>query len=353
MKASRKVSDHPIIALTGPEGGFPNRAIEGSPIWHPLRKRFEMTFSGLNAGRSGPPFWRVYGAHSPDGVSWTLAKGGSPLIPTSEGEWDFREQGRSCQYFEDGVTWLLYNGSDDMPNAYVPGTLRIGLASSTDGICWQKHGVVLQGTVPRHTRYSCWVTRQGNTYVMLYNDNRFEFHISRATAPALQGPWTPDSRNPVITGEGTPWANKAEDCSVVCRDGEYLIFVDDLGYSQGTPYGIPLYRTRDIIEGPIEFVELFIPQPDTRGRFRGTAARSARPARAWLPTGRCCCYTAAHKTGTAPASGPCSSTPERSMGGTMDAGVHCMGNGRLTVYARGPEIYSVSALPAARARQSA
>jgi len=286
MKASLKVCDHPIITLTGPEGGFPNRAIEGSPTWHPARKRFEMTFSGLNAGRSGPPFWRVYGAHSPDGVSWTLAKGGAPLIPTSDGEWDCREQGRSCQYVEDGVTWLFYNGSDDMPNAYVPGTLRIGLASSSDGIAWKKHGVVLRGTAPRHTRYSCWVTRQGKTYVMLYNDNRFEFHISRATDPSLQGPWTPDPGNPIITGEGTPWADKAEDCSVVCRDGEYLIFVDDLCYSQGTPYGIPVYRTLDIIEGPIEFAELFIPQPDTRGRFRWDSGSIGTPGACLAPDGR-------------------------------------------------------------------
>jgi hypothetical protein len=286
MTNSRKVSDHPIIGLTGVDGGFPNRAIEGCPTWHPRRKRFEMTFSGLNAGPSGPPYWRVYGAHSPDGVSWTLSKGGAPLVPTSGGEWDSREQGRSCQYVEDGVTWLFYNGSDDMPDAYHPGTLKIGLASSTDGISWTKHGVVLQGVVPRHTRYSCWVTRQGSTYVMLYNDNRFEFNISRATAPSLRGPWTPDPGNPIITGEGTPWVDKAEDCSVVCRNGDYLIFVDDLCYSQGTPYGIPLYRTRDILEGPIEFVELFIPRPDSRGLFRWDSGSIGTPGACLAPDGR-------------------------------------------------------------------
>jgi hypothetical protein len=286
MTNSRKVFEHPIIGLTGLDGGFPSRAIEGSPIWHPTRNRFEMTFSGLNGSRTAPPFWGVYGAHSPDGTRWTLTNGGVRLLTTSEGEWDSHEQGRSCQYYEDGVTWLFYNGSDDQATGYVPGTLRIGLASSTDGIHWRKHGVMLQGVAPRHTRYSCWVTRQGNTCVMLYNDNRFEFNISRATAPALTGPWTPDPRNPVITGKGTPWVDKVEDCSVVCRDGEYLIFVDDLCYSQGTPYGIPLYRTRNILEGPIEFDELFIPQPDSRGRFRWDSGSIGTPGACLAPDGR-------------------------------------------------------------------
>lgn len=285
MSTSRKVSDHPIIGLTGLDGGFPNRAIEGAPIWHPERKRFEMTFSGLNSGRATAPYWGVFGACSSDGTHWTLMNAGARLLATSDGEWDSREQGRSCPYYEDGVTWLFYNGSDDQATGYVPGTLRIGLASTTDGIAWKKHGVKLQGVAPRHTRYSCWVTRQGNTYVMLYNDNRFEFNISRATAPSLQGPWTPDPRNPVITGEGTPWVNKVEDCSVVCRAGEYLIFVDDLCYSQGTPYGIPLYRTRDILEGPIELGELFIPQPDSRGRFRWDSGSIGTPGACLAPDG--------------------------------------------------------------------
>jgi hypothetical protein len=283
---SRKVGDHPVVGLTGPEGGFPNRAIEGCPAWNPRRDRFEMTFSGLDTLRGRPPFWRVYGAHSIDGRSWTLAKGGEPLVATSPGEWDCVEQGRSCQYLEDGVTWLFYNGSDDMPDGYHPGTLKIGLASSTDGTAWRKHGVVLAGDAPRHTRYSCWVTRQDDTYVMLYNDNRFEFDISRATAPAIGGPWTPDPANPVITGEGTPWAHRLEDCTVVRRGAEYLVFVDDLGYSQGTPYGIPLYRTRDILAGPIEFVELFIPEPDTRGRFRWDSGSIGTPGACLAPDGR-------------------------------------------------------------------
>lgn len=244
-----------------------------------------MTFSGMDASRSQPPFWRDYGACSPDGRTWTLMNGGKPIVPTGPGAWDSAEQGRSCHFHEDGVTWLFYNGSSDQASGYVPGTLKIGLASTTDGAAWTKHGVVLEGTAPRHTRYSCWVTKQGKTYVMLYNDNQFEFNISRATAPAPTGPWTPDPANPIITGEGTPWPNKVEDCSVVRANGEYLVFVDDLAYSQGTPYGIPVYRARDILAGPFELSEVFIPQPDSRGRWKWDSGSIGTPGACLTPDG--------------------------------------------------------------------
>ncbi|HET6485915.1 MAG TPA: hypothetical protein VFH83_05820, partial [Spirochaetia bacterium] len=195
-------------------------------------------------------------------------------------------------------------GSNDATRARYNGSLKIGLASSTDGTHWTKHGVVLDGTSPsaaplpgqgriravdgwRHVGYCGWVTRQDDTYVMLFNDNRFEFNISRATASAPTGPWTLDPANPVLTGTATPWANKLEDCTVVRAGSWWLVFVDSLGRSlPGAPCGLPVYRTRDLIRGPFELFELFVPLPDSRGLGRFDSDSIGTPGACLTPDGR-------------------------------------------------------------------
>jgi hypothetical protein len=305
MMKSAKVSQFPVISRSAPGGGFANRTIEGSPIWIPERRRYEATFSGLDSSLAGPPFWRTFGACSPDGARWSLMNDGKPIIPVAPGDWDSNEQGRSCHWHEDGVTWLFYNGSNDASREHFNGSLKIGLASTRDGVNWTKHGVMIDGTGPgsaplpggvnriraggtwRHVGYSCWVTRQGSTYVMMFNDNKFEFNISRATAAALTGPWTLDPANPVLTGKGTQWENKLEDCTVVSTGDSYFVFVDDLARSlPGSPCGIPVYRTADILKGPFEFYELFIPQPDSRGKGRFDSDSIGTPGACVTPDGR-------------------------------------------------------------------
>ena len=83
---SVKVSQFPVIRRSAPGGGFANRTIEGSPIWIPERRRYEATFSGLDSSLAGPPFWRTFGASSPDGVRWTLMNDGRPIIPVAPGD---------------------------------------------------------------------------------------------------------------------------------------------------------------------------------------------------------------------------------------------------------------------------
>jgi hypothetical protein len=123
MMKSEKVSQSPVIRRSVRGGGFANRTIEGSPIWIPERRRYEATFSGLDSSLAGPPFWRTYGATSPDGMHWSLMNSGKPIIPVVPGDWDSNEQGRSCHYHEDGVTWLFYNGSNDASREHFNGSL--------------------------------------------------------------------------------------------------------------------------------------------------------------------------------------------------------------------------------------
>ena len=65
------------------------------------------------------------------------------------------------------------------------------------------------------------------------------------------------------------------------------MFVDSLGRSlPGAPYGIPVYRAKDIIKGPFEFYELFIPQPDSQGKGLFDSDSLGTPGACMTPDGR-------------------------------------------------------------------
>ncbi|MEB3216743.1 MAG: glycoside hydrolase family 68 protein [Nostocales cyanobacterium 94392] len=85
----------------------------------------------------GPWWWKtseIHSAFSTDLKHWQVFK--AILKPSSEGNWDSGRICAGCTYKEDGIYYLFYsgagNGKDVMNEA-------IGLATSQDGVHWQRY----------------------------------------------------------------------------------------------------------------------------------------------------------------------------------------------------------------------
>ncbi len=79
-------------------------------------------------------------ATSTDGLAWE--KHGVVLPPGPKGAWDSRLVGRPSVLHEDGAFRMWYDGqplAEDRPAAGLRGPRGVGLATSQDGLTWQRH----------------------------------------------------------------------------------------------------------------------------------------------------------------------------------------------------------------------
>ncbi len=163
----------------------------------------------------------------PDGP-WTVDP--EPILSGNEGEWDSGGVAwPSVVATDDG--WAMYYSAGANPRT---STGAIGLATSTDGVTWTKHGApVLEVTAdweggaldrPR-------VQRTDEGWIMVYTGRTL---TERGLAWSDDGvSWTPDPANPVLTADDFPINGKTWDTALLWHDG-VLRYYMEIGLGAGS-----------------------------------------------------------------------------------------------------------------------
>ena len=154
-----------------------------------------MWFMNLyNSGKSDISY-----AESNDGILWHLASNSPVLTAGQGGTWDDNSVEMGYVLKENGIYKLYFIGTKE-PNS---GMRQIGLATSSDGIHWQKYTVpILQSTSSQFFLGVNSVIKINDIYYMYYGaspeNDYFSFTINLATS--TDGiHWTKYSHNPILT----------------------------------------------------------------------------------------------------------------------------------------------------------
>ena len=120
----QKYSANPVLT-TGPAGSWDgDKIFSGSVLY--LNQQYRMWYCGMNGGVVSVGY-----AFSVDGLTWTKYSGNPVLLPGAANEYD-AALGGCYVLFYSGMFHMWYNGGN-------AGDVRVGYASSVDGISWRKH----------------------------------------------------------------------------------------------------------------------------------------------------------------------------------------------------------------------
>jgi beta-1,2-mannobiose phosphorylase / 1,2-beta-oligomannan phosphorylase len=188
----------------------------------------------LSAGGVVPPdsTVRVRTAYltSPDGIDWT-EWGTNPVFDAGPGGSDWDRGGiETVTVLKDGGTYKMWYGGYEA-RTDPPLTMKIGLATSTDGITWVREGSnpVLDKGSPGSWEdgwiESPSVVKVGGTYYMLYSGitTGYGYAIGLATSPDGVN-WTRHPGNPVFRHEpATAWEDGLVYAPALYHDGSRFI----------------------------------------------------------------------------------------------------------------------------------
>ena len=187
-------------------------------------------------------------ATSTDGINWVKDTVNNPVLtPGKAPSWDDEWICHPHVLFDGTIYHMWYN-------AYGGDLIKIGHATSPDGIIWTKDahnpvlipGVYTSWDYPRAEMPS--VIYDGTTFHMWYTGGAFlEWRIGYATSPDGSD-WTKYDHNPVLDwGEAGSWDDSAvAGCSVIFDTATYKMWFQGIdvgveghiGYATSTPTGI-------------------------------------------------------------------------------------------------------------------
>ncbi|QQS35233.1 MAG: hypothetical protein IPM56_13375 [Ignavibacteriales bacterium] len=152
--------------------------------------QYKMWYLGL----SGGPYVTICYATSTDGINWVKSNMNPVIVPTI-GSWDEEAVGPGAVYFDDGIYTIYYVGW-----ANQNGQWNIGRATSTDGINWTKdpHPILYASGGWEYQIAPASVVKLDGTYYLYY------YGISSGTAKiglatSTDGiTWNRYSNNPIL-----------------------------------------------------------------------------------------------------------------------------------------------------------
>ena len=198
---------------------------------------YMMWYRGVDASNVS----RIGLATSADGAIWTKDPANPVLDSGDPGGWE--EKINSIVVIKDVATYKMWYAAGDGS-----ATIRIGYATSPDGIAWTKHpgNPVLDlgtaGTWDEKQVTTPHVIKDGTTYKMWYTgmDNDSNYGLGYATSPDGIA-WTKYNGNPVLTpGASGAWDHYGVLDPCVLKDGStYRMWyfgkpepsVDSIGYA--------------------------------------------------------------------------------------------------------------------------
>ena len=156
----------------------------------------------------------------------------NPLLAPSPGEWDGRFAfSPHIVKYEDKL-YMFYTGYSGGMNA---GAISIGLATSTDGLSWEKYEsnpIVTANEYFEQVSFPA-VFIDDDEWVMFVNDvgiqsGKPRSTIWRLTAPAPEGPWLVAPETPIIEGLADHWNRNLTVEAVMKVDNEYIAYFTGL-----------------------------------------------------------------------------------------------------------------------------
>ena len=126
-----ELANNPLIRSdVAPDG------LMGDPFVLPMAPGYAIYFGAVPGDFSNPELVRIFRATSPDGVVWT--RNGVPVLAAgASGSWDsLKVEVPTVLRLPDG-TYRVYYAGNDVPGSEFG--YRIGLAESADGVNWTRH----------------------------------------------------------------------------------------------------------------------------------------------------------------------------------------------------------------------
>ena len=228
---------HPSPVLA-PSGGMWDAYTVEAPYVIRENRQYKMWYWG---GAAFPATSIGY-ATSPDGVTWTKPVG-NPVLSAGTSAWEAGSVGLPCVMAVPGGYRMWYAGAT---TSMQYGPLCIGLATSADGISWQKdttHNPILHpgnaGSWDDSYVSTPRVVRLGNLYFMWYTGAGTwmgEYRGGLATSPDGITGWVKDPANPVLRPSQSGWdGGEVEAGSVVARGDTLYMWYDAAATS---PYAV-------------------------------------------------------------------------------------------------------------------
>jgi predicted GH43/DUF377 family glycosyl hydrolase len=177
---------------------------------------YKMWYVGLDYAGGGRG--NILYATSTDGLNWSPYAGNPVMVPENYGTWDSQDVQPSGIIKENGVYKLYYTGFSD---AY--DTWSIGLATSVDGINWEKYpNPVLQAS-------SYWEYQLVGSAIVKYDDSYYLYYTGRnmpyysiGVAVSSDGiNFTKYPGNPILTSTQQWEANGVVDGNVIIENGGF------------------------------------------------------------------------------------------------------------------------------------
>jgi predicted GH43/DUF377 family glycosyl hydrolase len=190
---------------------------------------YKMWFSGL----ANSSVTYVFFATSSDGLSWEKNSHNPVIIPSGNGSWN---SGRisAGPVIKDSTQYKMYYHTFANENDI----WHIGLATSTDGIAWQKHPVPsLSGDINRSRVVASHIEKIGSIYFMYYTswDQPFNYDIRLATS--IDGiDWEKYGNEPILSATEDWEGNGVLYPTVIKENGVFKMIYQN-GLSNNTSFG--------------------------------------------------------------------------------------------------------------------
>ncbi|MGH7492877.1 MAG: T9SS type A sorting domain-containing protein [bacterium] len=196
-------------------------AMDPAVVYDAAAEQYRMWYTADQNGR-----YHVYYATSPDGSDWSKYTGNPVLSPGLENAWDGLHTRCSSVIF-DGQTYKMYYIGSNAPSRE-----QIGLATSTDGIHWQKYS---QNPILQPSAYGTWdetlvyhpeVCFDGQTYFMLYAGYDGTTVRGGLATSADGMHWVKHEANPVLDiGASGKWDDYGvwPNSGIVFKDGVFYL----------------------------------------------------------------------------------------------------------------------------------
>jgi uncharacterized repeat protein (TIGR01451 family) len=186
-----KYASNPVLTVGA------NGAWDDAAIWRPTVLKEGGTYKMWFSASDGT-IRRIGYATSFDGIHWTKYGGNPVLVPGSSGAWDAAGVYAPNVIYDGGGYKMWYRGRDSS------GFGRIGYATSPDGITWTRYGsnpvldVGSPGSWDDNEVTEPTVIKEGNAYHLWYVGNDgVTLRIGHATSSDGIN-WAEDAANPVL-----------------------------------------------------------------------------------------------------------------------------------------------------------